>query len=92
MMLLGGQRMMGSPNVLLFATVALLSMAHAGVMASPHRSGPCGERLHNLGFRNIELDGSQKHVSLYEAKRGYQEVKLMVDNGSCKVLQSWIDE
>jgi hypothetical protein len=48
--------------------------------------------LQALGYRAVELDAVEAHSSLYEARRGRDEVKLMVKNGSCLVERMWLDE
>jgi hypothetical protein len=48
--------------------------------------------LQQLGYRAVELDAGEAHSSLYEARRGRDEVKLMVKNGSCLVERVWLDE
>jgi hypothetical protein len=48
--------------------------------------------LQQLGYRVVELDAEEAHSSLYEARRGRDEVKLMVTNGSCLVERVWLDE
>ena len=73
-------------------TPCLLAVCSGAAQASPHHQGPCSGKLQNLGYREVELDGVRAHVSLYEARRGHEEVKLMVDNGSCAVRESWIDD
>ena len=40
----------------------------------------------------VELDGRQAHVSMYEARRGSEEVKVIVHNSSCAVKHVWLDE
>lgn len=60
--------------------------------SSPHTKGPCTGRLQALGYRAVELDAVEAHSSLYEARRGRDEVKLMVKNGSCLVERMWLDE
>jgi len=48
--------------------------------------------LQQLGYRVVELDAEEAHSSLYEARRGPDEVKLVVKNGSCLVERVWLDE
>jgi hypothetical protein len=76
--------------------LACLAFAISGaakpVMASPHSNGACDQRLQRLGYSHVEFEGSQVHSSLYEAHRGYQEVKVMVDNNSCAVQRVWMDD
>jgi hypothetical protein len=77
---------------LLLGGVLALSGQGLKAQASPHETGPCAARLQSLGYAQVKLDASQAHASLYEARRGSQEVKLMVDNGSCAVRQTWLDD
>lgn len=60
--------------------------------ASPHRPGPCSGRLQSLGYSRVELDTTSAHASVYEARRAGDEVKLMVQNGSCIVEKVWLDD
>lgn len=77
---------------LVISGVVMLSGQALMVQASPHQAGPCAGRLQSLGYTRVKLDATQAHASLYEARRGGQEVKLMVDNGSCTIRQSWLDD
>jgi hypothetical protein len=77
---------------LVFSGVVMLSGQALMVQASPHQAGPCTGRLQSLGYTRVKLDAAQAHASLYEARRGAQEVKLMVDNGSCMIRQTWLDD
>jgi len=76
----------------LLAAAALLALHPGRADASSDRSGPCSGRIQNLGFRHVKLENVQAHVSLYEAYRDNEEVKLMVENGSCTVRQTWVDD
>jgi hypothetical protein len=40
----------------------------------------------------VELEAVNDMTSIYEARRGRDEVKLMVKNGSCAVQQVWLDD
>ena len=61
-------------------------------LASPDAAGPCSERLQALGYRSVHVEVAQAHSSLYDAHRGGDEVKLMVQNGSCLVQKVWLDD
>jgi len=74
------------------ALLAGIGLGTAPGWSSPHVAGPCAERLQQLGYRAVELDAVEAHSSLYEARRGRDEVKLMVKNGSCLVERVWLDE
>lgn len=77
------------------AAAATLAGLLAGALPgwpSPHVAGACAPRLQQLGYRAVELDVVEAHSSLYEARRGRDEVKLMVKNGSCLVERVWLDE
>jgi hypothetical protein len=80
------------PHSCVLSGVVMLSGQALMVQASPHETGPCAGRLQSLGYTRVKLDATQAHASLYEARRGAQEVKLMVDNGSCTVRQTWLDD
>ena len=60
--------------------------------ASPHAAGPCSGRLQSLGYSRVELEVGSAHSSLYEARRAGDEMKLMVQNGSCIVEKVWLDD
>lgn len=78
-------------SLLLTASIALVSGGQS-VQASPDSPGPCSARLERLGYQRVKLDASQPHSSLYEARRGRDEVKLMVDNQSCVIQKTWMDD
>ena len=82
------------PKVLLtVGTIAAASiLTTQAAAASPDQAGPCAGRLQTLGYRQVELDGRQAHVSMYEARRGSEEVKVIVHNSSCAVKHVWLDE
>jgi len=80
---------------LIVSAAALLAGIGLGAVpswSSPHAAGPCAGRLQQLGYRVVELDAEEAHSSLYEARRGPDEVKLVVKNGSCLVERVWLDE
>jgi len=70
---------------------ALLAIP-SSVWASPDRSGSCTAHLQRLGYTRVDLEAVAAHSSLYEARRGRDEVKLMVNNGSCAVERVWLDD
>lgn len=74
------------------AVAASLLLPIKPAVASPDQAGPCAGRLQTLGYRQVELDGRQAHVSMYEARRGSEEVKLIVHNSNCAVKDVWLDE
>ena len=76
----------------LLCGVVLLSGQNVTLQASPREPGPCAARLRSLGYKRVELDATRASSSLYEARRGAEEVKLMVDNGSCMIRQIWLDD
>jgi hypothetical protein len=61
-------------------------------LGSPDTAGPCSKRLQTLGYRSVHVEAAQAHSSLYDAHRGGDEVKLMVQNGSCLVQKVWLDD
>jgi hypothetical protein len=69
-----------------------LSAAGRAASASPDSPGPCTAQLQRLGYSRVELDAVNDMTSIYEARRGRDEVKLMVKNGSCAVQQVWLDD
>lgn len=71
--------------------VILLSVPIAA-LASPDSSGRCGGHLQRLGYTRVKLDAASAKSSLYEAWRGREEVKLMVDDSNCAVQQVWLDD
>ncbi|WP_398326312.1 hypothetical protein [Vulcanococcus sp.] len=80
---------------LIVSAAALLAGIGLGVVpgwSPPYSTGPCASRLQQLGYRAVELDAEEAHSSLYEARRGRDQVKLMVKNGSCLVERVWLDE
>ena len=77
---------------LLLSGVVALSGQGLMAQASPHETGPCAARLQSLGYTRVELNATQGHSFLYEARRGAQKVRLMVDKGSCTVRQTWLDD
>jgi len=60
--------------------------------ASPDTAGPCSGRLQALGYRSVHVEAAHAHSSLYDGQRGGDEVKLMVQNGSCLVQKVWLDD
>ena len=78
-------------SFLLTAALALLSGSPV-VLASPDSPGPCSSRLERLGYLRPELKNVSTDTSLYEAYRGRDEVKLVVENQSCQIQQTWLDD
>lgn len=75
----------------LTASIALVSSSQI-VKASPHITGPCSARLESLGYLRVKLDAAQAHSSLYKARRGHDDVKLIVNNQSCVIQKFWMDD
>ena len=69
----------------------VLADPHAA-LASPDSPGPCAARLQQLGYSRVKLDAVAAETSIYEARRGREEVKVMVQNGSCAAKQVWLDD
>lgn len=77
-------------SLLFTAAMALLS-SNPAVQASPDTPGPCSQRLMQLGYSRPELKDSRTTSSLYEAYRGRDEVKLLLDNKTCRIQKTWLD-
>ena len=73
-------------------TGGALLLQPSAAFASPDSAGPCGGHLRQLGYSQVEFEAGHAHTSLYEARRGREEVKVMVKNGSCAVQQLWLDD
>ena len=73
-------------------TSAALLATPTATFASPDSAGACTGHLQQLGYRQIEFEAGHAHSSLYEARRGNEEVKVMVRNGSCAVQEVWLDD
>lgn len=69
-----------------------LMVQPSAALASPDGAGPCGGHLRKLGYSQVEFEAGHAHTSLYEARRGREEVKVMVQNSSCAVQQVWLDD
>jgi hypothetical protein len=78
-------------SFLFTATMALLS-SNPAVQASSENPGPCGQRLENLGYVRARLKNNGTNTALYEAYRGQDEVRLMVDQKTCQIRQIWLDD
>lgn len=78
-------------SLLVTVSIALVSSSQI-VKASPHITGPCSARLERLGYQRVKLDATQAHSSLYEAKRGRDKIKLVVNNQSCMIQNFWMDD
>ena len=78
-------------SLLLTSALALFSGSPAA-LASPDTPGPCSRRLEQLGYSRPELKDTRSKTSLYEAYRGRNEVKLVVENQSCQIQQTWLDD
>ena len=80
-------------RLLISGLTAMTLLAVAGpAFASPDTPGPCAAKLQRLGYSRVELDAVNAQSSIYEARRGRDDVKLMVTNGSCAVQQVWLDD
>ena len=73
-------------------TAAALMLQPSAALASPDSAGPCGGHLRQLGYSQVEFEAGHAHTSLYEARRGREEVKVMVQNNTCAVQQVWLDD
>ena len=62
------------------------------VSASPDVSGPCSRHLQRLGYQRVQLDASLSYSSVYEARRGPDEVKILIANSGCAIKQVWLDD
>ncbi len=78
-------------SLLFTAAMALLS-SNPAVQASPDTPGPCSQRLEQLGYARAKLKSNRTNTALYEAYRGRDEVKLMVDQKTCRIQQTWLDD
>lgn len=83
---------MRDPLLVSGLTVMALLAATAPASASPDTPGPCAAQLQRLGYSRVELEAVGDKTSIYEARRGRDEVKLMVTNGSCAVQKVWLDD
>jgi hypothetical protein len=73
-------------------TGTTLMLQPSAALASKDSSAPCAGHLQQLGYREVAFEARHSHSSLYEARRGHEEVKVMVKNGSCAVQQVWLDD
>ena len=73
-------------------TGTALMLQPSAAFASPDSTGPCAGHLRQLGYSQVEFEAGHAHTSLYEARRGREEVKVMVQNGSCAVKKVWLDD
>lgn len=73
------------------AAMALLS-SNPAVKASPDNPGPCSQRLEQLGYARAEIKNTHTTTTLYEANRGRDEVKLIVDSKSCRIQKTWVED
>lgn len=78
-------------SLMFTAAMALLS-SNPAVQASPDNPGPCSKRLEQLGYTRAKIYNTHPNTALYEAYRGREEVKLIVDNESCRIQKTWLDD